>query len=356
MSRYIKLLYDIDFSKKYNEEKNIENRNEIGINLVNLDVNIVKKFHKLRTIINNVNIDVSRLTSNNNTSDGGFTIGEVVEKFDGEDPDMKNSSYTNEFDPDVYPKTKTNSLFIDENDEPSEEQITFTTDIFPDMAPFSGNIVSPLFDTVDDNGDPISYYEASYWNDWGGDIFDDFGYFYLYDIETSKYYFLVLNPQNTDDGIINTQIFNAFGRQFTVKHGYPVQGIFKLDISVNDNKPFKFGEYGNMGSDGNTFSFDLSQNYTKNSQNLTLYYHKNSDSLTSSNETFYSYFIPRLVSQNASKTYDAYYEQNYVSSTQTFKNDDELSLMSKNVNYGLLVYHSKTNDVKNWVINDLNLS
>lgn len=268
---------------------------------------------------------------------------------------MRNSSYTDEFDPDEYPKTKTSSLFVDENG-PSEEQITFTTDLFPGMAPFSGNIVSPLLDTLDGNGDPISYYEASYWDDWGGDIFDYFGYFYLYDIETSKYYFLVLDPQNTDDGQINTQIFNAFGRQFTVKHGWSVQGIFKFDISVNDNKPFKFGEYGNMGSDGNTFSFDLSQNYTKNSQNLTMYYHKNSDSLTSSNETFYSYFIPKLVSQNASKTYDAYYEQNYVSSTQTFKNDDNLSLMSKEVNYGLLVYQSKTNDVKDWVINDLNLS
>jgi hypothetical protein len=103
---------------------------------------------------------------------------------------------------------------------------------FPEMAPFTPeNIVA---------GDKTDKLVASLWRDWGDDVFDDWGFFYLYDVESGKYYFPLIDPQNQSDGTIFTQIFNAFGRVFTIKQGYPVQGIFKFDISVNDNKPFKF--------------------------------------------------------------------------------------------------------------------
>ena len=80
------------------------------------------------------------------------------------------------------------------------------------------------------------------WSDWQGDIFDGWGFFYLYDISSSQYYIPLLNPVNQSDGIISTQTYTAFGnRTFTIKHGYPVQGVFKFDISVNDDKEFVFG-------------------------------------------------------------------------------------------------------------------
>jgi len=247
--------------------------------------------------------------SKNNTTDDGFTVGGEIDK------DMENQDYTEEFDPqDYYPE------------------------FFPDMAPFTDeNIIAGDKDT----GDRLI---ASYWNDWGDDIFDDWGYFYLYDVASGKYYFPLIDPQNQDDGILTTQTFNAFGRTFTINQGYPVQGIFKFDISVNDSAAFRFGAYGNMGFDENGSTEDLTYPYTLSSTNLTLHYNKRQDDSELPLEIIYSYFIPKNVSQNSSKTY--VYN----------RNDDDDSLISNEITNGLLVYFSKTNDVKEWVVNDLGLN
>ena len=178
------------------------------------------------------------IESRNILSSEGFTIGSTPTK------DMYNDDYTQEFDPYDY-----------------------QADFFPGMADFvESNIVA---------GDKSSEDRliSSTWDDWGNDIFDDWGYFYLYDVESGKYYFPLINPQNQDDGIITTQTFNAFGSTFTIKHGWSVQGIFKFDISVNNNKAFRFGAYGNMGSDGDQVLQDLTQSYSLNGNTLTLHYH-----------------------------------------------------------------------------------
>jgi hypothetical protein len=146
------------------------------------------------------------------------------------------------------------------------------------------------------------------------------------------------------DGQIFTNVFNAFGRTFTIKQGYPVQGIFKFDISVNDNKPFIFGGYGNMGSDGDEVITHLTYPYSITSNDLTLYYVEQAE-LGDSNEILYTYFIPKKVSENSSKTYDLQQEPG----------NDNNSLLSKAVSKGLIVYFSKTNDVKEWVVNDLDI-
>lgn len=251
---------------------------------------------------------VTTLRSKNNTSANGYVIGGNVNK------DMDNDNYTQEFDPFGY-----------------------QSQFFPGMADFNdGNIIQG----DKDSGDRLN---ASYWNDLGNDVFDDWGYFYLYDVESGKYYFPLISPQNQNDGIITTQTFNAFGRTFTITHGWAVQGIFKFDISVNDSKPFRFGAYGNMGSDGDEDISELTQPYTIGSTNLTLYYLKHAES-GDSNEILYSYFIPKNVAQNSSKTYDFYH------------NSDDNNMMSKEVTNGLIVYFVKKNDVKDWVINDLELS
>ncbi len=246
------------------------------------------------------------LYSLNNTTNDGYIVGAPIYK------DMLNENYTEEYDPQDFP------------------------DFFPNMAPFTNeNIV--LGDKTEENR-----LIASLWDDWGNDIFDDWGYFYLYDIELGKYYFPLISPQNQEDGILTMQTFNAFGRTFTINQGYPVQGIFKFDISVNDNKPFKFGAYGDMGSDGEHIITDLTYSYTKNNTNLTLYYVKQEEE-GDEEEIIYSYFIPKKITENNNRTYDLYQNEE----------DDENSLMSKDVTNGLIVYFSKTNDVKEWIVNDL---
>ena len=250
----------------------------------------------------------SRLYSKNNLTSNGFPVGEQVDK------DMRNRDYTNEYDPLDYP------------------------DYFPGMAPFTDeNIV------VGDKSDEDRLI-ASQWRDWDDDVFDDWGFFYLYDVEQGKYYFPLISPQNQDDGELYVQIFNAFGRTFTIIHGYPVQGIFKFDISVNDDKPFKFGGYGDMGSDGSEVNTFLTYPYSIGSTNLTLYYVKQEED-GDDVEIVYTYCIPKKVSENNSQTYNLYQESG----------EEDNSWMSKIVTNGLIVYFSKTNDVKEWVINDLGI-
>ena len=245
--------------------------------------------------------------SKDNVTDGGFTIGNEVRK------DMYNIDYTDEYDPNSYPE------------------------FFPDMAPFIGeNIV------VGDK-DEEDRLIASSWDDLGDDVFDDWGSFYLYDVNSGKYYFPLISPQNDDDGLFFTQTFNAFGRTFTIKHGWAVQGIFKFDISVADGLPFRFGAYGNMGSDGEEFLENLTQNYSIGGQNQTLYYHHHEED-GDETERLFSYWIPKKVSENNAQTYNVYYDE------------DDMSMMSKNVTTGLIVYFAKSNDVKDWVINDLGIS
>lgn len=251
---------------------------------------------------------ISGFYSKNNVTEGEFTVGYSVDK------DMSNSTYTRKINPNNY-----------------------YPDFFPNMAPFiNENIVAG-----DKNGDDRLI--ASYWDDLDNDVFDDWGFFYLYDVNSGKYYFPLISPQNQDDGIFFTQTFNAFGRTFTVTHGWAVQGIFKFDISVADGLPFKFGAYGDMGSDGDEFTEELTQDYSINGQNFTMYYHRHKED-GDDYEQLYSYWIPKKVSENSTKTYNAYYD------------GEDMSMLSKDVTTGLIVYFAKTNDVKEWVINDIGVS
>ena len=233
-----------------------------------------------------------------------FTVGNVVDKARG----MKNALYTYQFNPQNF------------------------SPLFPNMEPFiAENIVAG------DKGEDRLM--ASYWEDLGSDIFDNWGFFYLYDVNSGKYYFPLINPQNGDDGVIYTQTFNAFERTFTIKHGWAAQGIFKFDISVADSLPFRFGAYGNIDQDYDAES--LTHNYSIGGQNKTLYYYNYYVLNESPGEQLYSYWIPKENSENSAQTYDVYYD------------DDDMSMRSKEVTSGLIVYFAKTNNVKDWVINDL---
>lgn len=298
----------------------ITNSSSVGIETKTLQTKNIKTknlFVKNNTLIKNNavvenTLQVGKeylLSSKNITSDLGFTIGRNPTK------DMENENYTNEFNP-----------------------FNYQSSFFPGMADFiNSNIVA---------GDKSSgsRLTASYWNDLGNDVFDDWGYFYLYDVNSGKYYFPLIYPQNQDNGIITTQTFTAFERTFTISHGWTVQGIFKVDISVNDNKLFRFGAYGNMGSDGDEELEELTESYTVKGYDLTLYYHHHQES-GDSIEQLYSYFIPKKISENDSiQSYNAYYDS------------DDMSILSKEVTSGLLVYFSKSYNVKDWIINDIDVS
>lgn len=237
-----------------------------------------------------------------------FPVGAFARK------DMDNQDYTSEFDPYGY-----------------------QGDFFPGMADFvDGNIVAG-------DKDPGDRLLASYWDDLGNDVFDDWGYFYLYDPTLGQYYFPLINPQNQDDGVLTTQTFNVFGRTFTIIHGWAAKGIFKFDISVDDSQPFRFGAYGNMGFDTHGVTEDLTYPNSIGGGSQTLYYHHSYDVNNLPNEQLYSYFASKTFTENNSQTYNAYYAS-----------DDDMSIVSKEVTTGLLVYFSKGVDTKDWVTYDVN--
>ena len=95
--------------------------------------------------------------------------------------------------------------------------------------------------------------DGTYWVDWNHDVWDKWGHFKISErnddgsvtnfpirLNTSKF--------NSSDGVLNTDNFThpTSGTVYTIEYGYPVQGIWKFEISSdNPNKEFVFS----MGAD-----------------------------------------------------------------------------------------------------------
>jgi hypothetical protein len=177
----------------------------------------------------------------------------------------------------------------------------------------------------------------SAWADWGDDIFDGVS-FYVY-TEDHQFHWPILNPINTADGVLNVQPYSMFGKDFTITHGYPTLGIFRIDITCSDPTfKFGFGFFGNMGSDSRTSSSTVDTTLTISDGNaVALRYWFNSDT-GAAYEKFYMYPIP--------------YEPNVAFSTLGKSADTEgfyTPLLVKGVN----VYMSKTNLTLQWIADDL---
>jgi hypothetical protein len=185
----------------------------------------------------------------------------------------------------------------------------------------------------------------SYIQSWGDDIFNAWGFFYIYNPATGNYLSPVLQQINQADGTIATETFTLDGRTFTIKHGYPAQGIYKFNITVNDEQTFIFGMDGNLGSNGSTSNMNMTQAYSKLDQNFTLHYNYNVQTSVPS-EKFYTYFVPYERDQNLDT-------RPYL---RFLYSADNLAMYTNPVKYGLNVYLAKQNDVNSWVINDLQLS
>jgi hypothetical protein len=243
----------------------------------------------------------------------GNSLSKINIKVGGEvEKDMADDNYYAEFDP-------------------SEHQAEF----FPGMADFIANNILAGDKAQEDR------LRASYWDDLGDDVFDDWGYFYIYDVGTGKYYFPLLSPQNQDDGVLTTQTFSVFGRTFTITHGWAAQGIFKMDITATGTAPYRFGAYGAMGSDGNEETDNLTQQYTIGGVNKTLYYRRDAEQ-GDTEEILYTYIIP--ASGSTSQPYNVYYD------------GGDMSMVTEPLTGGITIYFAKTNDVKDWVINELKVA
>lgn len=183
-----------------------------------------------------------------------------------------------------------------------------------------------------------------YWNNWGDDIFNAWGFPYIYDPNSNNYKALSLSSLSSSDGVFNNESFTFNSRSFSIDYGYPVQGIFKIDVSSLDTLPFQLGFDGNLGSNGTTINNLLQHNYTLDGENLTLHYNYN---LQGSNPTekFYTYVIPYEVNRN--KSTRSYIRHLY--------DVDYLSLYTIPLSAGVTVYISKQADVKDWIINDLQI-
>jgi hypothetical protein len=216
-----------------------------------------------------------------------------------------------------------------------------------------GTVVNKTFDTA--NKKTLALYlpgnndfEAprSYWPDWGDDIFDSWGFFYLYDVVANNYRAIVLTGMDSADGVQNTATFSLNGITYTVKFGYPVQGIFKFDVSSSDpSRSFVFGFDGNLGSNGTTINSNLAADYSVDGESFKLHYNYNYQGALPS-ENFYTYFVPYEKSKN--KTTRSF--------TRYLYGVDNLSIHSVPVKRGVTIYIAKQQDTKDWIVNDLELT
>lgn len=242
--------------------------------------------------------------------------------------------------------------------------------------------------------------DSYFFYDWGNDIWDTFGFFHILDdSETnddgdkdeakvtsdslSSYELpkINLNPKTdpptyvnsltrtkelsneadvgklysgTIDNLSYKKVGGAVtpGRSFDVSWGVPVDGVFKMSISTqdDDDKPFILSFGGGIGSDNNNSSTqsDLTSNMFIDATTYKLHYIESTESSFDPHEKFYIYVIPFELNQNTSRTYNR-------KIGTSGKAPDPTYVTSIPVNEGITIYISKTNDVIEWVKYDLGL-
>lgn len=200
-----------------------------------------------------------------------------------------------------------------------------------------GQVYSPFTSNLTLNG-------AYKWTDWGSDIFDNWGNFWICpNTNISQCVSLSFGSnQNGPDGTMytNTQSVTGLGT-INMRHGYVAQGIFRLEVTSTSSTPFRVGMFGNMGSDNSTLHYPyLSTNTTWGN----LRYLKNQQQ-GSSSEIFYLYHVPKNKTDNDAG----------IQYTAGKSGNDYIFLYSNALTSGHTFYFAKTNDVMNWVKADIGL-
>lgn len=211
----------------------------------------------------------------------------------------------------------------------------------------------------------------TFWSDWGDDIFDAWGDFYIFNPadQTATYIELPgagrtnfgssdpLGHQNRADESFFTEVQTHHSKTFKIVHGWATQGIFKLDVSCTSDETFQFalGHYGNMGSDTQTINEDK----THSASWGTLHYNFNSES-NRTDEFFYTHVIPKKKTDNDSINVDT------TGLFTAVSGNDNLAIWTGYFTHGFTCYyvkgqHTMAPDVvspsmANWVANDIALS
>ena len=222
-----------------------------------------------------------------------------------------------------------------------------------DMTSSSARLIPTLYNPSGGNLTPSG--SRYYWNDWGGDWFDGWGDFYIYNPATTSASYIQFNSIiNGSDGVVYTETQTHHSKTFTIKHGWVAQGIFKLDVQCSDDTfNFSIGMYGNMGSDGSTINED--RQYVASWGNLSY----NFNSQLNVNETFFTHFIPKLKSFNDGITLSS---NNFTANLNTgISGSDNLAIWSSTLQVGATMYFVKgsnnsTGAMYNWVANDIEVA
>lgn len=183
-----------------------------------------------------------------------------------------------------------------------------------------------------------------YFSDWGNDCFDNFGYFTLERVSDGSKVAIPLANANTSDGVITATSFSAFGNTYSLKYGYPVQGIFKVELELTSGTEIdvKLVIGGNFGSDGSEGYTDYSQTFVGSVSGTTYYlkYFRHYDT-TGSDPSVFFYFIPQD---------DTYLGSSYTF-TRSYSSDN--AYFYRTFKHGITLYMSRSNDTYQWVLDDL---
>ena len=196
------------------------------------------------------------------------------------------------------------------------------------------------------------------WSDWGGDYFDQWGDFYIYNPASGTASYIGFATLNGADGTVYTETQTHHSKSFTIKHGWVAQGIFKLDVQCSDDTfQFSIGTFGDLGSDGSTLLYDRQHSTTWGNLN---YVHT---SQSGTSEYFYAHIVPKLksfndgIAINGSNFTVNLYSVN-AGSVDSPTSIDRLAMWTDALTLGATMYFVKgsnttTGAMYDWVANDI---
>ena len=210
-----------------------------------------------------------------------------------------------------------------------------------DMATYSGTAIPNGYSPK--AGATLTPSGTAYvWSDWGNDVMDNWGHWYIYDPASGAASHIQFGDAiglafvNGLDGVVYTDHQFHQGKMFTIKHGWVVNAIFKLDVECDDPTfSFSIGMYGNMGSDATTFNEDAQ--HTTSSGTLSYNFNGNNSSSTYSDESLFTHFIPKQRSFNDAITLSG---NNFTTNLNTNINSDasQFGIWSDSLQVGATMY------------------
>jgi len=191
------------------------------------------------------------------------------------------------------------------------------------------------------------------WGDWGGDYFDNWGDFYIYDYNGGIASYIGFATMNGADGTVHGETQTHHNKTFKIKHGWVAQGIFKLDVQCADETfQFCIGVHGNLGSDSATLHVDKQYSATWGNLNYVCTTENNVK------EFFYMHIVPKYISFNDGITINS---SNFTANlnTSTFgSSGDDLVMWTDALTLGATMYFVKganntTGAMYDWVAKDI---